>query len=69
MTVEVSLNGQQFTREAVPFDVEPREGAAPLRMPDDGAWGYKPGALAFVPDLIVGDKGTAVFQPQPWERG
>ena len=46
---------------------EPEEGAPPLRMPDDGAWGYKPGALAFVPDLIVGDQGTAVFQPQPWE--
>ena len=68
VTVEVSLNGQQFTREAPPFDVQPRQGAAPLRMPDDGAWGYAPGALAFVPDLIAGDTGTAVFEPEPWER-
>ena len=70
VTVEVSLNGQQFTREGTPFVVEPKQGEPPLNT-ERGARGKPPGALAFVPDVARpdhdADEGFAVFPPEPWE--
>ena len=61
VTVEVALNGQQFTHEGRRFNLTQREGAPPLRVPASGPWGLPEGALAFVPDIMGSDPGSPVF--------
>jgi hypothetical protein len=39
VTVEVALNGQQFTSEGARYNVTPHPGMPPLVMPSRGAWG------------------------------
>ena len=39
VTVEVALNGQQFTSEGARYNVTPPPGGPPLVMPSRGAWG------------------------------
>ena len=66
VTVEVSLNGQQFTTEAARFNVTKREGGPDLVVPPDGAWRYAlehKVLLSFVPDPVQIDETHAVFGP------
>lgn len=57
VSVEVSLNGQQFTREGVAFDVTPREGGPEYMIPARGVFGKtSPTAFSFVPDVRSGER-------------
>ena len=69
LTVEVSLNGQQFTAEAARFNVTQREGEPPPIVPPEGAWGYtaeRAMLLSFVPAGENAAEPThPVFGPEP----
>jgi len=67
VTVEVALNGQQFTHEGHRLQLTPREGALPLTVPENGAWGIPLGALAFVPDSRQQDPGSDVSESEVGE--
>ena len=65
VTVEVSLNGQQFTHEQRPFDVMPRDGVS-QSVPQRGVWGMPAGAFTFLPTAQQSlDDGKAIFEPGP----
>jgi hypothetical protein len=61
VTVEVALNGQQFTHEGHRFALTARQGAPPLDVPEGGGWAYPVDALMFVPDRNQLDPGSPVF--------
>ena len=64
VTVEVALNGQQYTMEGLRFVLLPRVGDSSLSVPPEGGWGFSFGALAFVPVTDEPDEGRVVKVPR-----
>ena len=69
LTLEVSLNGQQFSSEGVQFGAVHHDGW-PARLPERGAWGLSADKLvdlSFTPDLgqVGRERGAGISESIP----